>query len=80
MLKDTEKLGLYIQLISETLSVLVSVFAVPGNRDFSELLHLCLFAFDSVCKFYKDQLLTEVLVKPLLPLCGKFLSLLTSIP
>ena len=54
MLKDTEKLGLYIQLISETLSVLLSVFAIPGNREFSELIHLCLFAFDSVCKFYKD--------------------------
>jgi hypothetical protein len=54
MLKDTEKLGLYIQLIQETLSVAQDVFRIEGNREFSEFLHLALIAIDSVCKFYKD--------------------------
>lgn len=48
LLKDTEKLGLYIQLIKEATSVLLDVYRVPGNPEFTELLHLCLFAFDSV--------------------------------
>jgi hypothetical protein len=48
LLKDTEKLGLYIQLIKEATSVLLDVFRVPKNPEFTELLHLCLFAFDSV--------------------------------
>jgi len=80
MLKDTEKVGLYIQLIKETLQVAECVFQIEGNREFSEFLHLCLFAFDSVCKFYKEQLLTEVIVQPILPLAAEFLSLLSSIP
>jgi hypothetical protein len=48
LLKDTEKLGLYIQLIKEATSVLLDVFRVTKNPEFTELLHLCLFAFDSV--------------------------------
>jgi len=80
MLKDTEKVGLYIQLIKETLQVAEFVFQIEGNREFSEFLHLCLFAFDSVCKFYKEQLLTEVIVQPILPLAAEFLCLLSSIP
>jgi hypothetical protein len=48
LLKDTEKIGLYVQLIKETLAALQSVFRVEGNCQFSELIHLCIFAFDSV--------------------------------
>lgn len=48
LLKDTEKLGLYILLITESLEALQSIYNVDGNPEFSELLHLCLFAFDSV--------------------------------
>jgi hypothetical protein len=48
LLKDTEKLGLYHQLIRETTNVMLDVFRVPRNPEFTELLHLCLFAFDSV--------------------------------
>ena len=48
LLKDTEKIGLYVQLIQETFDSLISIFKVEGNAEFSEILHLCLFAFDSV--------------------------------
>lgn len=48
MLKDTEKLGLYLQLIREATQTLIDVYRVPRNPEFSEMLHLCLFAFDSV--------------------------------
>ena len=48
MLKDTEKIGLYIQLIKETLISLHTIFKVRENPEFTELLHLSLFAFDSV--------------------------------
>ena len=48
LLKDTEKIGLYIQLIRETLDSMISIFRVEHNAEFSEILHLCLFAFDSV--------------------------------
>ena len=48
LLKDTEKIGLYVQLIKETMGTMHAIYRVPGNHEFSELLHLCLFAFDSV--------------------------------
>jgi len=48
MLKDTEKLGLYLVLGREALRTLNRVYRVEGNPEFSELLHLSLFAFDSV--------------------------------
>jgi hypothetical protein len=48
LLKDTEKIGLYIQLIKETLEALLVIYRVEENIEFSELIHLCLFAFDSV--------------------------------
>ena len=48
MLKDTEKIGLYTQLVKEALATLLDVFRVEGNHEFTELLHLCLIAFDSV--------------------------------
>jgi hypothetical protein len=48
MLKDTEKFGLYVQLIEETLDAFLSIFKVEANAEFSEILHLCLFSFDSV--------------------------------
>ena len=48
LLKDTEKLGLYVQLIEEALDILLYIFRVKGNEEFSEILHLCLFSFDSV--------------------------------
>ena len=48
LLKDTEKIGLYAQLIKESLSTLQQVYRVEGNSEFTELIHLCLFAFDSV--------------------------------
>lgn len=48
LLKDTEKIGTYVQLVSECLETLDVVFRVKGNDEFSGFLHLCLFAFDSV--------------------------------
>jgi hypothetical protein len=48
LLKDTEKLGLYIQLIQEALDSFLYIFRVEENPEFSEILHLCLFALDSV--------------------------------
>jgi hypothetical protein len=53
LLKDTEKLGLYIQLIKETTTCLLDIYKVPNNPEFTELLHLCLFGFDSVSFFEK---------------------------
>ena len=48
LLKDTEKIGLYIQLIEETLTTLNMIYRVEKNAEFSEIIHLCLFAFDGV--------------------------------
>lgn len=93
LLKDTEKLGLYIQLIKETTACLLDIYSVPNNPEFTELLHLCLFGFDSVsifemqmahlffqvCDFYKDQLFEEVLISPIIGLIVQFLGLLNSI-
>ena len=80
MLKDTEKIGLYIQLIKETLMSLQTIYRVRENPEFTELLHLSLFAFDSVCEFYKDQIYEEVLIEPVIGLIVQFLSLINSIP
>lgn len=49
LLKDTEKIGQYVQLITETLETLETVFNIKENEEFSNFFHLCLFAFDSVC-------------------------------
>jgi hypothetical protein len=48
LLKDTEKLGLYVQLVEEALETFLCIFRVNGNEEFCEILHLCLFSFDSV--------------------------------
>ena len=48
LLKDTEKIGLYVQLIEEALDAFLSTFRVEGNEEFTEILHLCLLSFDSV--------------------------------
>ena len=48
LLKDTEKIGLYVQLLQEALDSFLFIYKVEGNDEFSEILHLCLFAFDSV--------------------------------
>ncbi len=61
LLKDTEKLGLYIQLIQEALDSFLYIFRVEENQEFSEILHLCLFAFDSVSKM-KIHLNKEILL------------------
>jgi hypothetical protein len=52
LLKDQDKIGLYVQLITETIDSLISIYRVEGNPEFSEILHLCLFAFDSVSETY----------------------------
>lgn len=57
LLKDTEKIGLYVQLIEETLETLVSVYRVEGNPEFSEILHLYLFSFDGVSTSLCDNLI-----------------------
>ena len=62
LLQDTEKTGLYVQLIQETLAALLDIYNVRGNNEFSELIHLCLFAFDKVCDFYREQLFDEALI------------------
>ena len=80
MLKDTEKIGLYTQLIHESLSTLLAVYRVEGNQEFTELIHLCLIAFDSVCEFYRDQIFEEVLIEPVLGLVIEFLKLINTIP
>jgi len=56
------------------------MYKVETNPEFTELIHLCLIAFDSVCEFYKDQIFEEILIEPILGLIVKFLDLLNSIP
>jgi hypothetical protein len=51
LLKDTEKIGLYIQLIKEAWKSICEIYRVPGNSEFTEMLHLILFAFDQVSRF-----------------------------
>ena len=80
MLKDTEKIGLYTQLIKESYETLLAVYRVEGNHEFTELVHLCLIAFDSVCEFYRDQIFEEVLIEPVMTLIVSFLKLINSIP
>lgn len=46
LLRDTEKIGLYVQLIREAWLSIRSIFDVEHNPEFTELLHLILFAFD----------------------------------
>lgn len=80
LLQDTERIGSYTQLIQEALDALLFVFNVEGNTEFSEFLHLCLFAYDKVCDFYRDQLYEEALIQPVLTSMLKFVALLNSIP
>ncbi len=53
------------------------IYRIEDNHEFTEIIHLILFAFDSVSKrvfshyfqvaeFYRDQLLDEVLIMPVL--------------
>jgi len=46
LLKDTEKIGLYIQLIKEAWRSVREIYRVEDNFEFTELIHLVLFAFD----------------------------------
>ena len=80
LLQDTEKIGIFVQLMNRGLETLLHIYLVRGNNDFSELLHLCLFAFDKVSDFYREQLFDEVLVQPILNLILRFIDLLNSIP
>lgn len=80
MLKDTEKIGLYTQLIKESMSTLLAIYRVEGNHEFTELIHLCLIAFDSVTEFYRDQIFEEALIEPVMVLIVEFLRLINSIP
>jgi hypothetical protein len=47
-LKDTEKIGLYVQLIEEALDAMLYIYRVEGNEEFTEIIQLCLFSFDGV--------------------------------
>ena len=76
LLQDSENISLYIQLIQEALESLRVVFNISGNTEFTELLHLCLFAFDKVCDFYRDRLFDDVLTQPILPILLKFINYL----
>ena len=66
--------------MNRALETLLYIYSVRENNDFSELLHLCLFAFDKVCDFYREQLFDEVLVQPIVNLIMRFIDLLNSIP
>lgn len=46
LLKDTEKIGLYLQLIKEAWRTVLEIYQTEGNPEFTELMHLVLFAFD----------------------------------
>lgn len=48
LLKDTEKIGLYLQLSKEALAALCQIYRVENNCEFTEFLHLVLFGYDSV--------------------------------
>ena len=80
LLQDTEKIGIFVQLMNRGLETLLHIYSVENNNEFSEILHLCLFAFDKVCDFYREQLFDEVLVQPILHLLLRFIDLLNSIP
>ena len=59
---------------------MLEIFNVRANTEFSELLHLCLFAFDKVCDFYRDQMFDESLIQPILSLLLQLIDILNSIP
>lgn len=80
LLQDTDRLGLHLQLVTASLSTLEHVFSLSTTQEFSELLHLCLFAFDKVCDFYKEQLFEEVLVQPVLNALIRVIGLLNGVP
>lgn len=80
LLQDTEKIGLFVQLINKGLECLLHIFQVASTQEFSEFLHLCLFAFDKVCEFYKEQLFDEVLIQPALDIMLKVTALLNEVP
>ena len=66
-------------MIQTALKTLCSIYRVHGNPEFTELIHLCLLAFDTVYAFYKHHLFSEPLIAPTLDLALQFLKLLTSI-
>ena len=80
LLQDSERIGLFVQLIDKCLDTLLHIYRLDQSQEFSEFLHLCLFAFDKVCDFYKEQLFEEVLIQPALDLLLKLTSLLNNIP
>jgi len=80
LLQDSERIGLFVQLINKALECLFHVFKVTANQEFSEFLHLCLFAFDKVCEFYKEQLFEEVLIQPALEILIKIVGFLNQVP
>ena len=56
------------------------MYNIKSNPEFSELIHLCLLAFDKVADFYRDQMFEEVLIQPILSLALKFVDLLNQVP
>ena len=61
-MKDSERVGIMIQLFNKTWSCFTHQFLVEGNREFTELLQMNLFALDSLFDFYKDQTFNEPLL------------------
>jgi hypothetical protein len=55
LFKDTEKIGLYIQLMKEAWQSMRQIYKIDDNHEFTEILHLILFAFDSVSNLYFYQ-------------------------
>lgn len=80
LLQDTDRLGLHLQLVNTALETLSYIFNLSETQEFSELLHLCLFAFDKVCDFYKEQLYEEVLIQPVLDVLVQLVDLLNKVP
>lgn len=80
LLQDLDRIGLHLQLVNQCLEVISHIYVVNQHQEFSEFFHLCLFAFDKVCDFYKEQLFEEVLIKPVLDALVKVIELLNSVP
>lgn len=80
LLQDSDRIGLFVQLINRCLETLEHVFRVSATQEFSEFLHLCLFAFDKVTEFYKEQIFEEILIQPVLNILIRLVSMLNNVP
>ncbi|CDW71951.1 UNKNOWN [Stylonychia lemnae] len=80
LMKDQEKIGLYIQLLNECIETVETIYRVRDNEEFSSFLHLCMFAFDSVCDYYKEQIFENILLRPILDFAIRFIEILNTIP